>query len=98
MELSESSSAATKKPYGNPSVRIAGDPDYHPFHDGGLVEGRIFAHKSSLDVDLFLDAIKIGVVESKSLDLYDSRIFKRDLEPCSLGGDSLAKGRVCAKA
>ncbi|TQD95397.1 hypothetical protein C1H46_018992 [Malus baccata] len=39
MELSESSSAATKKPYGNPSVRIAGDPDYHPFHDGGAGGG-----------------------------------------------------------
>ncbi|KAB2635654.1 3-hydroxyisobutyrate dehydrogenase-like 1 [Pyrus ussuriensis x Pyrus communis] len=64
----------------------------------GLVEGRIFAHKSRLDVDLFLDAIKIGVVESKSLDLYDSGIFKRDLEPGPLGGDSLAKGRFCAKA
>ncbi|KAB2619810.1 3-hydroxyisobutyrate dehydrogenase-like 1 [Pyrus ussuriensis x Pyrus communis] len=47
----------------------------------GLVEGMIFAHKSGLDVGLFLDAIKVGAAGSKALDLYGGRILRRDLEP-----------------
>lgn len=47
----------------------------------GLVEGIIYAHKAGLEVGLFLDAISTGAAGSKSLDLYGSRILKRDLEP-----------------
>ncbi|KAF5481952.1 hypothetical protein F2P56_002561 [Juglans regia] len=47
----------------------------------GLVEGMVYAHKAGLDVGLFLDAISTGAAGSKSLDLYGSRILKRDFEP-----------------
>lgn len=47
----------------------------------GLVEGMIYAHKAGLDVGLFLNAISTGAAGSKSLDLYGSRILKRDFEP-----------------
>ncbi|XP_058115492.1 probable 3-hydroxyisobutyrate dehydrogenase-like 1, mitochondrial [Magnolia sinica] len=46
----------------------------------GLVEGMIYAHKAGLDVGLYLDAISTGAAGSKSLDLYGSRILKRDFE------------------
>ncbi|KAJ4958733.1 hypothetical protein NE237_025844 [Protea cynaroides] len=44
----------------------------------GLVEGMVYAHKAGLDVGLYLDAISTGAAGSKSLDLYGSRILKRD--------------------
>ncbi|KAM7260244.1 hypothetical protein ACFE04_015985 [Oxalis oulophora] len=44
----------------------------------GLVEGMVYAHKSGLDVELFLNAISTGAAGSKSLELYGSRILKRD--------------------
>lgn len=47
----------------------------------GLVEGMVFAHKAGLNVELFLNAIASGAAGSKSLDLYGSRILKRDFEP-----------------
>ncbi|KAK8695099.1 hypothetical protein V6N13_000274 [Hibiscus sabdariffa] len=47
----------------------------------GLVEGIIYAHKAGLNVASFLDAISTGAAGSKSLDLYGSRILKRDFEP-----------------
>ncbi|KAL5974304.1 hypothetical protein ACLOJK_030968 [Asimina triloba] len=46
----------------------------------GLVEGMIYAHKAGLDVGLYLEAISAGAAGSKSLDLYGSRILKRDFE------------------
>lgn len=47
----------------------------------GLVEGMIYAYKADLDVGLYLEAISSGAAGSKSLDLYASRIMKRDFEP-----------------
>ncbi|KAL6226574.1 hypothetical protein ACLB2K_000536 [Fragaria x ananassa] len=47
----------------------------------GLVEGMMFAHKSGLDVSLFLKAISVGAAGSRSLDLHGGRILKRDFEP-----------------
>ncbi|GAB2292404.1 hypothetical protein Dimus_026645 [Dionaea muscipula] len=47
----------------------------------GMVEGMVFAHKAKLDVGLFVEAISTGGAGSKSLDLYGSRILKRDFEP-----------------
>lgn len=47
----------------------------------GLVEGMVYAHKAGLNVELFLNAISTGAAGSKSLDLYGSRILKRDFEP-----------------
>lgn len=47
----------------------------------GLVEGIIYAHKAGLNVAAFLDAISTGAAGSKSLDLYGSRILKRDFDP-----------------
>ncbi|MBA0747518.1 hypothetical protein Gogos_004429 [Gossypium gossypioides] len=47
----------------------------------GLVEGIIYAHKAGLNVASFLDAISTGAAGSKSLDLYGSRILKRDFDP-----------------
>lgn len=44
----------------------------------GLCEGLVYAHKAGLDLDLYLDAISTGAAGSKSLDLYGSRILKRD--------------------
>ena len=46
----------------------------------GLIEGMMYAYKSGLDVALFLNAISTGAAGSKSLDLYGSRILKRDFE------------------
>ncbi|KAF5187693.1 2-hydroxy-3-oxopropionate reductase [Thalictrum thalictroides] len=46
----------------------------------GLVEGMMYAHKAGLDVELFLNAISTGAAGSKSLDLYGSRMLKRDFE------------------
>lgn len=46
----------------------------------GLVEGIVYAHKAGLDVGLYLNAISTGAAGSKSLDLYGSRILKRDFE------------------
>ncbi|KAJ8750700.1 hypothetical protein K2173_015881 [Erythroxylum novogranatense] len=46
----------------------------------GLVEGIIYAYKAGLNVELFLGAIATGAAGSKSLDLYGSRILKRDFE------------------
>ncbi|XAR67058.1 2-hydroxy-3-oxopropionate reductase [Bertholletia excelsa] len=46
----------------------------------GLVEGLIYAHKAGLDLGKYLDAISTGAAGSKSLDLYGSRILKRDFE------------------
>ncbi|KAJ6435458.1 hypothetical protein OIU84_000610 [Salix udensis] len=46
----------------------------------GLVEGIIYAHKSGLNVESYLNAISTGAAGSKSLDLYGSRILKRDFE------------------
>ncbi|KAF8407105.1 hypothetical protein HHK36_006231 [Tetracentron sinense] len=46
----------------------------------GLVEGMVYAHKAGLDVGLYLNAISTGAAGSKSLDLYGSRILKRDFE------------------
>ncbi|OMO82709.1 6-phosphogluconate dehydrogenase, NADP-binding protein [Corchorus capsularis] len=47
----------------------------------GLVEGIVYAHKAGLNVPSFLDAISTGAAGSKSLDLYGSRILKRDFDP-----------------
>ncbi|GLU09940.1 hypothetical protein SLE2022_267750 [Rubroshorea leprosula] len=47
----------------------------------GLVEGIIYAYKAGLNVASFLEAISTGAAGSKSLDLYGSRILKRDFEP-----------------
>ena len=47
----------------------------------GLVEGMIFATKSGLDITLYLQAISEGFAGSKSLQLYASRLLKRDLRP-----------------
>ncbi|XP_057967367.1 probable 3-hydroxyisobutyrate dehydrogenase-like 1, mitochondrial [Malania oleifera] len=47
----------------------------------GLIEGMVYAHKAGLDVCLYLKAISSGAAGSKSLDLYGSRILKRDFEP-----------------
>ncbi|CAI9100447.1 OLC1v1037557C1 [Oldenlandia corymbosa var. corymbosa] len=44
----------------------------------GLCEGLVYAHKAGLDLNLYLDAISTGAAGSKSLDLYGSRILKRD--------------------
>lgn len=46
----------------------------------GLVEGLIYSHKAGLDLSLYLDAISTGAAGSKSIDLYGSRILKRDFE------------------
>ncbi|KAK9275764.1 hypothetical protein L1049_023033 [Liquidambar formosana] len=46
----------------------------------GLVEGVVYAYKAGLDVGLYLNAISTGAAGSKSLDLYGSRILKRDFE------------------
>ncbi|XP_047308564.1 probable 3-hydroxyisobutyrate dehydrogenase-like 1, mitochondrial [Impatiens glandulifera] len=46
----------------------------------GLVEGLIYAHKAGLDLELYLNAISTGAAGSKSLELYGSRILKRDFE------------------
>ncbi|KOM38571.1 hypothetical protein LR48_Vigan03g195300 [Vigna angularis] len=46
----------------------------------GLVEGMVYAHKAGLDVGLYLEAISTGTTGSKSLDLYEKRILKRDFE------------------
>ncbi|CAK7337513.1 unnamed protein product [Dovyalis caffra] len=46
----------------------------------GLVEGIIYAHKAGLNVESYLNAISTGAAGSKSLDLYGSRILKRDFE------------------
>lgn len=46
----------------------------------GLVEGIISAHKAGPNVELFLSAISTGAAGTKSLDLYGSRILKRDFE------------------
>ncbi|KAG2395211.1 3-hydroxyisobutyrate dehydrogenase-like 1 [Vigna angularis] len=46
----------------------------------GLVEGMVYTHKAGLDVGLYLEAISTGVAGSKSLDLYEKRILKRDFE------------------
>lgn len=46
----------------------------------GLIEGMIYAYKAGLELPLFLDAISTGAAGSKSLDLYGSRILKRDFE------------------
>lgn len=46
----------------------------------GLVEGLVYAHKSGLDLNLFVDAISTGAAGSKSLELYGGRILKRDFE------------------
>ncbi|GBG81342.1 hypothetical protein CBR_g32015 [Chara braunii] len=47
----------------------------------GLVEGMLYAHRAGLDVTVFLQAIAGGAAGSRSLDLYASRIQKRDLDP-----------------
>ncbi|OMO58312.1 6-phosphogluconate dehydrogenase, NADP-binding protein [Corchorus olitorius] len=47
----------------------------------GLVEGIVYAHKAGLNVPSFLDAISTGAAGSKSLDLYGTRILKRDFDP-----------------
>ncbi|XP_057828370.1 probable 3-hydroxyisobutyrate dehydrogenase-like 1, mitochondrial isoform X2 [Cryptomeria japonica] len=47
----------------------------------GLVEGMVFAHKAGLDVETYIKAISTGAAGSKSLDLYASRILKRDFDP-----------------
>ncbi|KAI5073514.1 hypothetical protein GOP47_0011527 [Adiantum capillus-veneris] len=47
----------------------------------GLVEGMLFACKAGLDVTVFLQAVAGGLAGSKSLQLYASRLLKRDLEP-----------------
>ncbi|KAI5662748.1 hypothetical protein M9H77_22071 [Catharanthus roseus] len=44
----------------------------------GLCEGLVYAHKAGLDLSLYLSAISTGAAGSKSLDLYGSRILKRD--------------------
>lgn len=44
----------------------------------GLCEGLVYAHKAGLDLNLYLDAISTGAAGSKSLDLYGTRILKRD--------------------
>ncbi|XP_065851423.1 probable 3-hydroxyisobutyrate dehydrogenase-like 1, mitochondrial [Euphorbia lathyris] len=46
----------------------------------GLVEGIVYAYKAGLDVELYLNAISTGAAGSKSIDLYGSRILKRDFE------------------
>lgn len=46
----------------------------------GLVEGMVYAHKSGLDVGLYLNAISAGAAGSKLLDFYGSRILRRDFE------------------
>uniref|UniRef100_A0A2P2LRL3 Putative 3-hydroxyisobutyrate dehydrogenase-like 1 n=1 Tax=Rhizophora mucronata TaxID=61149 RepID=A0A2P2LRL3_RHIMU len=46
----------------------------------GLVEGIVYAYKAGLDVGLYLNAISTGAAGSKSLDLYGSRILKRDFD------------------
>ncbi|KAL5572548.1 hypothetical protein UlMin_022145 [Ulmus minor] len=47
----------------------------------GLVEGMIYAHKAGLDVGLYLNAISTGAAGSNYLNVYASRILKRDFEP-----------------
>lgn len=44
----------------------------------GLIEGLIYAHKAGLNLSLYLEAISTGAAGSKSLDLYGTRILKRD--------------------
>lgn len=46
----------------------------------GLCEGLIYAHKAGLDLENYLTAISTGAAGSKSLDLYGTRILKRDFE------------------
>lgn len=46
----------------------------------GLIEGMMYAHKSGLDVGVFLNAISTGAAGSRSLDLYGNRILNRDFE------------------
>nr|XP_043624029.1 probable 3-hydroxyisobutyrate dehydrogenase-like 1, mitochondrial [Erigeron canadensis] len=46
----------------------------------GLIEGLIYAHKSGLDLNVYLNAISTGAAGSKSLELYGQRILKRDFE------------------
>ncbi|CAM6028203.1 unnamed protein product [Sphagnum balticum] len=47
----------------------------------GLVEGMLYAHKAGLDVTTYLQAIGGGAAGSKSLELYATRIQKRDFAP-----------------
>lgn len=47
----------------------------------GLVEGLIYAHAAGLDLEQYLTAIRGGAAGSKSLELYSSRILKRDMAP-----------------
>ncbi|KAH7288654.1 hypothetical protein KP509_31G035600 [Ceratopteris richardii] len=47
----------------------------------GLVEGMLFACKAGLDVNVYLEAVAGGLAGSKSLQLYASRLLKRDLQP-----------------
>jgi len=45
----------------------------------GLVEGMLYAHKTGLDVSLWMDAISKGAAGSKSLELYGKRILEGDM-------------------
>jgi 3-hydroxyisobutyrate dehydrogenase-like beta-hydroxyacid dehydrogenase len=47
----------------------------------GLIEGMIFATRSGLDITRYLQAVSQGLATSKSLQLYASRLLKRDLRP-----------------
>ncbi|CAK9137050.1 unnamed protein product [Ilex paraguariensis] len=46
----------------------------------GLCEGLIYAYKAGLDLGVYLNAISTGAAGSKLLDLYGSRVLKRDFE------------------
>lgn len=46
----------------------------------GLIEGLVYASKSGLNLNDYLNAISSGAAGSKSLELYGQRILKRDFE------------------
>lgn len=47
----------------------------------GLVEGMLYAYKAGLNVEQVVDLLKGGAAGSKSMEIYSSRIIKRDFEP-----------------
>lgn len=47
----------------------------------GLSEGLVFAKRSGLDLEKFVDAIRNGAAGSKALELFGERMIKRDFRP-----------------
>ena len=47
----------------------------------GLSEGLVFAKRSGLDLEQFLDAIKNGAAGSKALELFGERMINKDFRP-----------------